>query len=67
MRPSADGKTWLSVAAACVRENWIPSYITAHCLPRLQAGGFEKTDDYAYVKVVVADRRAGVHHTSDSE
>ncbi|KAK7969272.1 hypothetical protein PG988_008345 [Apiospora saccharicola] len=69
-----DGRVWLAVAAACVREGWVPEYVRSQAhlrLPKEGKGeeegkgkGKGTTGDsgFAYLEVMVADHRTGRHH-----
>ncbi|KAK8140479.1 hypothetical protein PG984_000545 [Apiospora sp. TS-2023a] len=62
-----DGRVWLAVAAACVREGWAPEYVRSQAhlrLPKEEEGKEGTTGDsgFAYLEVMVADHRTGRHH-----
>ncbi|KAK7923140.1 hypothetical protein PG985_007211 [Apiospora marii] len=63
-RVGADGRVWLAVAAACVREDWVPDYIRSQPHLKLQTVDEEGTTGggFAYLEVMVADHRTGRHH-----
>lgn len=71
-RVGADGRVWLAIAAACVREGWVPDYIRSQRhlrLPTTVDAGVEEGKEgttggggFAYLEVMVADHRTGRHH-----
>lgn len=65
-RVDADGQVWLAVAAAVVRESWVPDYIRSQPHLRLPTVGDEEEGTtgggFAYLEVMVADHRTGRHH-----
>lgn len=64
-RVGADGRGWLAVAAACVREGWVPDYIRSQPhlrLPAVEEEGTTTDGGFAYLEVMVADHRTGRHH-----
>lgn len=68
-REGADGRLWLAVALACVREDWVPAYVASkpHLgLPAPEAavapGDGAAAATHAYLEVMIADHRTGRHH-----
>ncbi|KAK8054668.1 hypothetical protein PG994_009735 [Apiospora phragmitis] len=66
-RVGADGRVWLAVVAACVREGWVPDYIRSQSHLRLPTVDEEEEEGaasggFAYLEVMGADHRTGRHH-----
>lgn len=55
-RACGDGEIRLSVAAVCIRENWVPEYVASQSHLHIPTGS------HAYVEFMVADHRTGRYH-----
>ena len=56
IRGAADGRRYLPVGFAYVRENWVPDYVKSQ--PQLQLPDTER-DEFLYLEVMVTDTRVG--------
>lgn len=69
-REDADGRLWLAVALACVREDWVPQYVASQPhlglpAPDITAGARplgRMAPAHAYLEAMIADHRTGRHH-----